>query len=311
MSSQTPLQVQTKKINIEGKKFNVYVAEFNPSVNSIELKLASNNLNKMRSAKSMRGKSQVSINASYFKQDSGLPLGLVVINHEIITSPILNRVAFGVDDSGNPIIDIPELEGNVSIGGKDLRIFYKNQPLFNCEGVTILDNRYNTYLPRLNKNFKFVEVVGNKVINISSTKSRTDKSSILLISSRFPKDLKIGDEVSINYGLKDKFSKIKYGVSGGTILIKNGRVNVDYREEGFSLPFVKSVRPRTAIGYTAFGNVKIVIIGSANLFDEAKIMKALGCVEAMNFDGGSSTQMETNRGHIGSHRGVSTVLCVN
>jgi exopolysaccharide biosynthesis protein len=60
--------------------------------------------------------------------------------------------------------------------------------------------------------------------------------------------------------------------------------------------------PRTAMGYTADGRLIILVIQGrmkglaegASLMHEALILKDLGCVEALNLDGGGSSCMLVN-----------------
>ncbi|MGN1225634.1 MAG: phosphodiester glycosidase family protein, partial [Candidatus Cryptobacteroides sp.] len=58
-------------------------------------------------------------------------------------------------------------------------------------------------------------------------------------------------------------------------------------------------------GYTADGKVILFVIDGritesrgANLLELAKIMKGLGCVGAVNFDGGGSTGMVVSGEHL-------------
>ena len=104
----------------------------------------------------------------------------------------------------------------------------------------------------------------------------------------------------------------RYALSAGPLLLKGGRCPFDftttskggenYMSNYEILPydiFGKTVSPdRTAVGYTKEGRVVFFICdgrceksGGANLVELAQIMKGLGCVEAVNFDGGGSTGM--------------------
>jgi exopolysaccharide biosynthesis protein len=81
-----------------------------------------------------------------------------------------------------------------------------------------------------------------------------------------------------------------------------------------------SVTPdRTAVGYRADGKVILFICDGrisasdgATLVELAQIMKGLGCVGAVNFDGGGSTGMVVNGQHLNDQTGgnravVSTI----
>ncbi|MCQ2183889.1 MAG: phosphodiester glycosidase family protein [Bacteroidales bacterium] len=101
------------------------------------------------------------------------------------------------------------------------------------------------------------------------------------------------------------------GISAGPMLIKDGKILPEFTkmENGYYLnnfeiiasdifDGTESDADRTAIGYTADGKVILFIcdgrINSSNgagLDQVARIMKGLGCIDAMNLDGGGSTAM--------------------
>ena len=72
-----------------------------------------------------------------------------------------------------------------------------------------------------------------------------------------------------------------------------------------------SSRPRTAIGYDSTGKVYLVVVESnITLTGMARVMKGLGCVYAMNQDGGGSTQMQVSgKGELtGNARDVKSTV---
>ncbi len=96
------------------------------------------------------------------------------------------------------------------------------------------------------------------------------------------------------------YYEILAGIGGGPTLVKNGAVNLTYDQEVFFGSGVGSTNrdPRTAVGYTADKHVIMVVIDGRqtdseglSLPETADLMISLGCVEAMNLDGGGSTQM--------------------
>ncbi|MBO6793139.1 MAG: phosphodiester glycosidase family protein [Balneolaceae bacterium] len=91
------------------------------------------------------------------------------------------------------------------------------------------------------------------------------------------------------------------GVGGGPILVKGDSVNVSYNEEIFWGSGVgrDNPDPRTAVGYTPDGKAILMVVdgrqGSVtvgvSLTELAQIMIDLGATEAINLDGGGSSQM--------------------
>ena len=134
--------------------------------------------------------------------------------------------------------------------------------------------------------------------------------------------LKPGDRVAI--ALKTSgfdWERIDAAVGGGPMLLQDGEVAVG--DEGFDAKaFVAARHPRTAVGRTADGDLWLVAVdgrstvsAGASLAELAGIMRRLGCVEAMNLDGGGSTTMAVagitvNRPSDGHERPVADTILV-
>jgi exopolysaccharide biosynthesis protein len=97
--------------------------------------------------------------------------------------------------------------------------------------------------------------------------------------------------------------KIDQAFGGGPVLVQNKAVTITNNEERkFAGKAIQDKHPRTAIGYTADGKMIILVVQGrmkglaegATLPQLAKIMLDLGCVEAMNLDGGGSSCMLVN-----------------
>ncbi len=109
-----------------------------------------------------------------------------------------------------------------------------------------------------------------------------------------------------------------YAMSAGPLLVKDGKVMTDATAESGTLVrnyemiasdiFTNSVTPdRTAVGYTEDGKIILFVCDGriteskgAGIVELAQIMKGLGCVGAVNFDGGGSTAMTLNGERLNS-----------
>lgn len=96
------------------------------------------------------------------------------------------------------------------------------------------------------------------------------------------------------------YYELLVGIGGGPTLVKNGTVNITYDQEVFwgSGVGYSNQDPRTAVGYTNDDRVIMLVAdgrqtlsSGLSLPELAQVMINLGCVEAMNLDGGGSTQM--------------------
>lgn len=103
-------------------------------------------------------------------------------------------------------------------------------------------------------------------------------------------------------GIKHKW-KVQTAIGGGPVLVQNGTVRITNNEERkFTGKAINDKHPRTAMGYTDDGRLIILVIQGrfpgtsegATLVQTAQIMKGLGCVEALNLDGGGSSCLLIN-----------------
>ncbi|MGC1393645.1 MAG: phosphodiester glycosidase family protein, partial [Coleofasciculaceae cyanobacterium] len=84
----------------------------------------------------------------------------------------------------------------------------------------------------------------------------------------------------------------------GPLLVQNQKVVLDAKAEGFSNAFIQQSAIRSCIGTTSKGTLLIAAIHhrvggkGPNLTETAQLMQLLGAVNALNFDGGSSTGLD-------------------
>jgi exopolysaccharide biosynthesis protein len=96
--------------------------------------------------------------------------------------------------------------------------------------------------------------------------------------------------------------KMKTAIGGGPVLVQNGEIKITNNEERkFGGKAVNNLEPRTAIGYTKDQKIIILVCegrssnaAGLSLVQLSKIFKDLGCVEALNLDGGGSSCMLVN-----------------
>jgi exopolysaccharide biosynthesis protein len=99
-----------------------------------------------------------------------------------------------------------------------------------------------------------------------------------------------------------KWWKMRTAIGGGPVLVKDGLINVTNEQEQMFVKGENDRHPRTAMGYTRKRQLLILVIqgrfpgiaDGATLAEEAKILTDLGCVEALNLDGGGSSCVLVN-----------------
>lgn len=97
--------------------------------------------------------------------------------------------------------------------------------------------------------------------------------------------------------------KMKTAIGGGPVLVQNGQVKITNEEElKFTGKAINDKHPRTCMGYTSDGYLIIMVIQGrfsgiaegATLEQQAKLLVDVGCIEALNLDGGGSSCMLIN-----------------
>jgi exopolysaccharide biosynthesis protein len=109
-------------------------------------------------------------------------------------------------------------------------------------------------------------------------------------------------ETSVPQHLGFEKWNMRTAIGGGPVLLQNGEVKITNNEElKFAGKAINDKHPRTAMGYTKDNRLVILVIEGRNanahgatLEQEAQLLKDLGCVEALNLDGGGSSCLLIN-----------------
>ena len=104
-----------------------------------------------------------------------------------------------------------------------------------------------------------------------------------------------------------------FSLTAGPRLLKRGKVQIFPKQEGFTDPSVMGVAIRSGIGFPANGK-KLMLVTfhkPITLQKQAAIMRALGCHEAMNLDGGTSVAIASgNRVLHRAGRDLTNVITI-
>lgn len=98
-----------------------------------------------------------------------------------------------------------------------------------------------------------------------------------------------------------RFWDFDHALNAGPVLISGDSINITVNEEVFFATKIPGIHPRTAVGYTTDNRMIILVVDGRQassrgvyLEELASIMHALGCHEAINLDGGGSSQLLVN-----------------
>lgn len=275
-------------------------------------------------------KAYAGINANYFDISAGNSLGVLRSNGKWFTSPIYNRVGIGF--AGDNIeIDQIKLYKNVSIyrgmfnkklhSNKTIKCL--NTPLHISMSSCLFDHSWGNkvYPGKGNKAY----VVKNGCIKKTSGMSvKMPKEGYVIVSKKANSDFKMGDCLKTSdWHSNPDWSKFKEVISGGPYLIKSGMIFIDEKAEHINFAPKNLYAPRTAIGLDNKGLLYLVTVDGRQdeysvgmkLTELATFLRGLGIVDAINLDGGGSTEMVINNEIVnkvssGHERAISSALLI-
>jgi exopolysaccharide biosynthesis protein len=250
------------------------------------------------------------INGGYFNRNNRYPLGAIRSNGQWLSSPILNRGAIAWNNSGQFYVGRLTLEDNLVIissqGTVKTPILFLNSGYVQSGIARYTPAWGNTYIP-LTDNETIIVVQKNQVTNqLAAGKAGENPVSIppngYLLTLRgktssanlFP----IGTNLKIeNATVPSEFNRYPNIIGAGPLLVQNRQIVLNAKAEKFSDAFIREKAIRSAICTTANGTVILASThnraGGAGptLAEHAQLMQKMGCVNALNLDGGSSTSL--------------------
>ncbi len=296
----------TKYLN--GQPIKVNIAQIDPNASPniiIKPEMASGVLNSKAQISTIAKKDNalLAINASYFKPQTGVPLGALVIDNKVLSGPIYNRVGIGIEQQGDKtsfVMDRVYMYINIDLGSETIKADNINQPRMLSTYTLIYTPDWGEFSPIAPQYGKNIVIEQGKIISISDNEVKIPKNGFVISAPSAIVD-KIKNKKDIKYTIKmnETFKNSKHIIGAGPYLVKNGEVYVDITAQKFGA--ITGKNPRSAVGFTKDNELILVTIDGreknsvgADLFELARIMKNLGCTYAMNLDGGGSSVMYVN-----------------
>ena len=238
----------------------------------------------------------VALNGTFFKPQTGVPLGTLMIDGKMYTGPIYDRVAMGITDNGFTMARV-QLDATIKSGKNVIRIDNINQPRMLSTHVIAYTREWGVKAPASPKYGTQLAISGNKILKASANPLEIPQDGYVIVGPKVQLSKLFGaDKVKVSIGTSPDWKDVNHIISGGPYLVKNGEVFVDMTAQ--KLGAIGGKNPRSAIGYTADGNLIMVAVDGREgrsvgmtLMQLAYFMKNAGCINAMNLDGGGSTVM--------------------
>jgi exopolysaccharide biosynthesis protein len=304
-----------------------YVLDLTPG-NSYAIKpvLSNDSISDLERVQSMaeRNKAIAAINASYFIPDGEI-IGLLKMNDQIISTPNLARTSLGILPEGQMIFDQIDYKGNITLpDGKTVAITGVNHE--RGENDLILYN--NSYDSTTNTNEYGTDYIVSKdiVTAIAHGNAAIPPGAVVLSAhgsnEKALAGLKVGDVVKVTQSLGPVWDKAIFAISAGPRLVKNNSVFLTSKVEEFPPDIAVGRAPRTAVGVTKDGHILFTVVDGRQqnsigmtLLELALFMQEFGAVDAMNLDGGGSSEMVVkgkimNKPSDGHERPVGDALII-
>lgn len=271
-----------------------------------------------------RTQALAAVNASYFAA-SGEILGLTKIDHAVVSTTYLARSAFGILGDGTPIFGQAEYNGSVILpDGSSLPISGVN-----CErgenGLVLYNSHYDAGTGSNAYGTEYVLKDG-VVSAIYDANAPLAPGTVVVSAHGASREklakLKVGDKVRISEELGDPWNRAAHILGVGPMLVKDGSVYLTTKAEAFGPDVAGGRAPRTAVGVTKDQHVLLVVVDGRQahsrgytLLEMALFMQEHGAVNAVNFDGGGSSEMVVsgkivNSPSDGNERNIGSALVI-
>jgi exopolysaccharide biosynthesis protein len=267
-------------------------------------------LNYVKNYLEEQGKNVVAgINGDFFSLETGVPLGLVINEGRLISSDD-SRPAVGFLEDGAAFIGLPELTCGLYTENGLIPIEHVNKKR-TAFGTYLLTNDFSQQTRNTTYGYdvflkvtdtaplqigKPLSVVVERIETNGTSVAIPDGYFVLTVDANGPPErvsalqgLIPGQKATIKVETKDvRFEQAHYGVGGGEILLAGGQIQP--QNSG-------AVHPRSALGIKGDGTVVLFEVDGRqsgysrglSLREEAEFLQDLGCVEAINLDGGGSS----------------------
>ena len=282
----------------------------------------------------------VAINGDFFlfgKTPNGDPLGLMVAEGDLLSTPFQGRAVFAWGPSFGAF-SAAKFEGKLTAAGIDAKLDGVNGQcgLNEVELYTTRAGMTSAKVPNLtivlNPDTQILPPSTTVTASVESISRDQEPAAIpddrwVIVAHGTEVNnlasLTVGSQVTISLKTTGfDWLQAENAIGGGPMLVQNGQLTFAGAAEKFPTSFTDVRHPRTAIGRTADGDIWLVVVdgrsessSGCTLAELAQVMLDLGCANAMNLDGGGSTTMTiqgltVNHPSDGTERAVANGIVI-
>ncbi len=251
------------------------------------------------------------VNAAFFDMSTGVPYGMVATDGMLRSSGSGNTVC--IREDGTVEITDPMLRVELLWNGQTIELNY-NKALSKSNGYCLYSRDYDARTKNTISAYNLILEADRSALLVSDQLQATVTQIIPdTASCRIPEDgfvlslatqtdygtameqmkqIAVGDTMTISTSVNRGYENILYAVGGGELLVADGQALSD-----FTLNTADKQAARTALGVREDGKVICYTVDMGTnsrgmtLPQLAERMEELGCVKAVNLDGGGSTTL--------------------
>ena len=264
------------------------------------------------------------VNASYFALNGDI-LGVTKVDGMTAGTTYITRSAFGTTAQGKPVFGKIDYDGRVKLGGISQGV--SGVDCERGENTLIIYNPAYGYSTRTNEYGMEYVVRNGKVTAIHEGGNAPIPKDGCVISvhgtaASYFAPVRVGDPAVITEDMGDQWNNCPNILGVGPRLLTDGKVTVTVAEEEFPGDIRYGRAPRSAVGVTKDGHFLLGVVDGRQavshgltLTEWAYLMKKMGAVDAINFDGGGSSELVVggqiqNSPSDGNERPVGSALIV-
>lgn len=284
-------------------------ADLTDSNTSLKLLKSDDGIDKLETVSNLAGTKEnivAALNADFFSSysgNTGFSLGIEVEDEKLLTSPInpqtMATVSYIDKELSMSYLDfhimavapnwqyneIRHLNKHTDYYG-DILMYTKefNNGMSPAPGGEVLEVLVEDgIIKEFRRNMPSVEIPENGCVLVVSEG----------VNMFFANNFNVGDEIRFDYYITPDIQKAEVAFGGGAMLVKDGEVVTDWSH------VIAGHNPRSAIGVDKSGKTLYLVAvdgrqgisSGMRMSHLGSLMKSLGCYNAVNLDGGGSTNM--------------------
>ena len=260
-------------------------------------------------------KALVAVNGGFFNRVRQLPLGAVRLDNEWLSGPILNRGAIGWDQTGPLMFGRLQLIQEIRVNrGRRWALGMLNSGYVQ-RGLSRYTRAWGSTYQALSGEEQAMTLRDGRVVATYDQAALVrgvplpQRGDLIVARGGIALPAQVGDEVTLQISSSNPLGERAQVMGGGPLLLREGRVVLKGRQEGFSPGFLSSSAPRTVVAQDK-NRVWLLTAKGTNgsdptLLETSLALRQLKLTEALNLDGGGSTTMIIANTTVMTGRGIT------